>query len=188
VINVLVAHVLSELNAYVKLRSGIGDRVVAGMLVGADGKANSSVNDKVAAAIVNIEEDRVYKSVETMVKTDGAVRTSRPEIRLKFYLLFAANLTKYDEALKAIGAIVTFFQHRDIFEYAAIPALEGVAGRMVFELYSLTFEQQNHLWGALGAKYVPSVVYKVGVITVREDLAEGAIVPVSDLTAEGGNR
>lgn len=187
-INLLIAHVVTELNEYLKLRSGVADRVVAGTLMTADGKANSHVNEKVAAVMVNVEEDRVYKSIETVVKKpDGTGQVGRPEIRLKFYLLFAANLAVYSEALKAIGFIVTFFQHRDIFEYAAVP-LPGVAGRMVFELHSLTFEQQNHLWGAMGAKYLPSVLYKVGVVTIREDLAEAEVPPVSDLAATGGNR
>jgi hypothetical protein len=189
VINVLIAHVVTELNAYVKLRSGVADRVVAGTLMTVEAKANPQLNDKVAAVVVNVEEDRVYKSVETITKKpDGTGQVGRPEIRLKLYLLFAANLNVYNEALKALGYVVTFFQHRDIFEYASIAALSGVTGRMVFELHSLTFEQQNHLWGAMGAKYLPSVLYKVGVVTIREDLAEAEVPPVSDLAATGGNR
>ena len=43
------------------------------------------------------------------------------------------------------------------------------------ELVSPTFEQQNHIWGGMGAKYLPSVLYKVRMLVYRETLeSEGA--------------
>ena len=39
-------------------------------------------------------------------------------------------------------------------------------------MYTLNFEQINHLWSILGAKYLPSVLYKVRQLTIEEDTAD----------------
>lgn len=41
---------------------------------------------------------------------------------------------------------------------------------MIVELVSPTFEQQNHIWGGMGAKYMPSALYKVRLLVYRETL------------------
>jgi hypothetical protein len=40
--------------------------------------------------------------------------------------------------------------------------------KLIVELYTLNFEQQNHLWGFLGAKYMPSVMYKARLLSIQE--------------------
>jgi hypothetical protein len=35
-------------------------------------------------------------------------------------------------------------------------------------MYNLSFQEQNNLWGSMGAKYVPSVLYKVRMVTIDE--------------------
>ena len=50
--------------------------------------------------------------------------------------------------------------------------------RLVVELYSLNLEQQNHLWGYLGGKYLPSVVYKVRLVRIQEDAVRGEARPI----------
>jgi len=35
-------------------------------------------------------------------------------------------------------------------------------------LQSLTFEQLNNLWAMLGSKYIPSVVYRMKLLTIFE--------------------
>jgi len=37
-------------------------------------------------------------------------------------------------------------------------------------MVSLTFEQQNYIWGALGAKFQPSALFKVRMLTYLEIL------------------
>jgi hypothetical protein len=36
------------------------------------------------------------------------------------------------------------------------------------ELYTLTFEQINHLWGSLGGKQMPFVMYKLRLIALTD--------------------
>ena len=45
----------------------------------------------------------------------------------------------------------------------------------------MTFEQQNHLWGALGAKYMPSVMYRLALVAVRDEQIEAEVLPVQEI-------
>jgi len=177
-------YVRGELNAYLNLRSPslAPDRVVLDSLSDISGNPNTDTNEKVVLSLVNVQEDAVYKSVERYEKRpDGTAELVRPEVRVNLFFLFIANLSDYTETLKALEHVISFFQARHVFNYSSIPALSDEQGRMVFELHSMTFEQQNHLWGSLGSKYQPSVMYKVGIVHIRDRQLEAVIQPVQDI-------
>jgi len=46
--------------------------------------------------------------------------------------------------------------------------------RIIMELYTLTFEQINHLWGSLGGKQVPFVMYKARLVKIQHQITEEA--------------
>jgi hypothetical protein len=182
-IHVAVAQVVAELNAYLNLRSpGLTqERVVAGSLFDLTGSLSAKTRDRLVVSVVNVEENRVYHSVETyQTRADGMNERVKPKVRLNVYLLFVGNLDKYDEALKAISHAIGFFQHRNVFAVSG----NGDSSRVVFELYSMTFEQQNHLWAAIGAKYMPSVMYRAGIVDIRDTQIEAEVPPVEEIVTE----
>jgi len=184
VIHLVVQHVVSELNDYLNLRSPslAPDRVVLGSLYDVDGNPDASAKEKVVVSMVNLQEDRVYHSVDLYEKQpDGSTDVVQPEVRVNLFLLFIANISEYDESLKALEYVISFFQTRHVFNYASIPQLADQQGRMVFELHSMTFEQQNHLWGSLGSKYQPSIMYKAGIVNIRDRQLEAQVQPVQDI-------
>lgn len=184
-IHLAVAQVVDELNAYLNLRSpGMPpERVVAGSLFDLAGQPNAGTKDRLAVSVVNVEENHVYHSLDTYrARADGTAERVKPKVRVNVYVLFVSNLAKYDEALKALSNVIAFFQYRNTFVVSGNGAEE--ASRVVFELYSLTFEQQNHLWAALGAKYMPSVVYKAGIVDIRDARVEAEVRPVEEIVAE----
>lgn len=182
-IHFTIDYVVSELNSYMRSRTGLAeDRVVAVALFTQDGQPNKDAKEKVVVEVVNVEEDRVYHSVETFSRRpDGTSEVIKPEVRVNLYVLFVGNFGQYSEALKAVSLVIGFFQHRHAFDYATVPGLQGRKGRISLELFSPTFEQQNHLWGALGAKYMPSVLYKVGMVDIRDEVVEGEVAPVEQV-------
>ena len=181
-IHLAVSHLVSELNAYINLRTGIDDRVVQATIMNQNGQENNDARDQVVLSLVNLEEDRITRSIERYERqANDRLRGIQPEVRLNAYLLFAANLSDYDEALKSLSHVVAFFQNKRYFDYAEIPDLADEDGRLLLELYSLTFEQVNHLWGALGAKYMPSVVYKMRMVTIQDAQPQAEVEPVTEI-------
>ncbi len=126
-------------------------------------------NDSLGLSLVNVEEERVMKSSKMVtVDSSGHVSHVNPELRLNLYLLIAANFANYDTCLKFLSAAIRFFQSKSVFTHKNTPDLNPAINKLVAELHTLSFEQQNHLWGALGAKYVPSVMYKVRLVSIQE--------------------
>ncbi len=181
------SHVLSELNDYFLVRAKISGGAVAGSLFTLEGGVNDEAKEKVVMSLVNVAEDGTYRAVETLEpRPDGVAERVKPPVKVNLYVLFVANMSKQPEAWKAVDRVICFFQHRPAFDYASIKDLAGHTGRMVFELCSLSFEQVNHLWGALGGKYLPSVVYKVGIVDLRDRQLEAEVPPVEEIeTTEG---
>ena len=184
-IHLSIAQVVREINAYLNLRSpGISEtRVVAGALFDLTGAPNAATRNRIAAQVVNVEENSVCRSMEThRTRSDGRHERVRPSVRVNLYVLFSANLDDYGEALKAVSLIVAFFQNRYAFD---ISGNGDGSSRVIFELYSMTFEQQNHLWAALGAKYSPSVMYKAAIVDIRDVRVDAEVPPVEEITTEG---
>jgi hypothetical protein len=119
-------------------------------------------------SLVNLEEDRIAKNPENFFRTTDGVVYRNPKILLNLYVLFAATGNSYLLALQTIGLIIRCFQGANVFESATSPELDPSLEKMMVELYTMNFEQVNHLWSTLGGKYLPSVLYKVRVIGIED--------------------
>jgi Pvc16 N-terminal domain len=166
-----------ELNKYLILKQVVSSdtpRVVLGnvaraydteTLSGADAITNRAI-----ISLVNIEEDRVSKQQENYVKTDIGVKYKNPPLYLNIYMLISVNRNNYGQSLAWLGHILQFFQYQNVFTPVTHPSLDSRILKLITELYSLNFEQVNHLWSTLGGKYLPSVMYKVRQVSLDEDL------------------
>ncbi|MBC8046085.1 MAG: DUF4255 domain-containing protein [Fimbriimonadaceae bacterium] len=150
-----------------------------------DAAANDLVN-KIVVSLINIEEDRISKNPENFVRVDNKTVYKNPKIHLNIYCLFSVNRESYSDALKQLSFIIQFFQHKNVFTHEIAPGLDAGIDKLIFDLYSLNFEQVNHLWGTLGGKYLPSVLYKMRMITIDEGLitAESAFIKEIGIQSE----
>jgi hypothetical protein len=46
--------------------------------------------------------------------------------------------------------------------------MDGNTAKLVFELLKTDYQSINYIWGSLGANYMPSMVYKMRILTVNE--------------------
>ncbi len=134
------------------------------------GTIATSMNNRAILSLVNVEEDRVAKHQENFEKTAITTRYKSPPLYLNLYILICVNRTSYSDSLAWLNHIVQFFQHQHVFTPISHPSLDSRIEKLIADLYTLNFEQINHLWSTLGGKYMPSVLYKVRQLTVDEDL------------------
>jgi hypothetical protein len=115
-----------------------------------------------------------------------------PPIELDLSILFIAQSTNYQTALRDLSDVVAFFQVYNVFDESKFPALNAdvsdpvnkpwqLIERLSFRLTSLTFEQQNNLWATLGGKYIPSVVYKANMLTVFDTRGKEAAPAITEM-------
>ncbi|HIJ94650.1 MAG TPA: DUF4255 domain-containing protein [Desulfuromonadales bacterium] len=166
-----------ELNGYLVTRTA-SDSVKASLsrVVDEAGKYAFDI-DSISCSIISIEEERLLKSHLPDYSTINGRHVVRPpELKLNLQILFAANFTHYDQALKYISYVLMFFQSHPIFSSDTHPALSPAIGKLSMELLSLNFEQLNQMWAFIGAKQLPSAVYRVRMVTLQ-DTADSAVKP-----------
>lgn len=173
-INETLKFISDEVNTYLSLKLGINTdpRLVLGNISRAmdnDTTGTNSLSNKAILSLVNVEEDRIAKQQESYVKTDSGITYKNPPTPLNLYILFAVNRTEYTDSLKWLAYIIQFFQYQNVFTPISHPALDAGIEKLIVDLYTLNFEQINHLWSTMGGKYIPSVLYKVRQISINED-------------------
>lgn len=187
-INETLKFISDEVNSYLSLKLGINTdpRLVLGNISRAmdnDVPGVNSLANRAILSLVNVEEDRVAKQQENYVKTDSGITYKNPPTYINLYILFAVNRTEYNDSLKWLAYIIQFFQYQNVFTPISHPTLDEKIEKLIVDLYTLNFEQINHLWSTMGGKYIPSVLYKVRQITINEDAVvsgDGLITEISN--------
>ena len=152
-----------------ELNLGTSEKVVLCNVINDDGTF-AIPKDTLGVSLVNIEEERLAKSHRDSTKlSNGQISHRNPDIKLNLYILIAANFTDYLTATKFLSGAIRFFQSKSVFTPRNSPSLDPSLEKLLVEMYTLDFEQQNHLWGTLGGKFLPSVTYKVRLVTIQED-------------------
>lgn len=144
-------------------------------------------DDQVGVALVNVEEERALKSqVPVPAYLEGRQVLREPEIKLNLHLLFAANFKNYDQGLKQLSYVLTFFQGHPVFTRERYPGLDPRIEKLGVDLIGLTFEQLNQLWAFVGAKQLPAVVYRVRLVALQDDepIMVGAPIITIDSSVE----
>lgn len=167
----------------------------------------TNLTDKVIITLVNVEEESALKNGKSWSQNPltGGIETRYPPVYLNLYLLFTATLPEsigesdihYQRALNRIAAIVELFQSKKVFTLQNSPAFDPEERqelqqrllneiRLVPELYTLTFEQINHLWGSLGGKQSPFVMYKIRMVKIQS-LISIETPPIESVNFEGND-
>jgi hypothetical protein len=177
-----------EINAYLSLKLGVNTdpRLILGNVAKAldnDTPGPASLTGKAILTLVNVEEDRIAKQQENYYKNNTSVIYKNPPTYINLYLLISINKAEYSDSLKWLAYIIQFFQYQNVFTPLSHPALDTRITKLITDLYTLNFEQINHLWSTLGGKYLPSVMYKVRQITLDEDavIAGGGLITEIDI-------
>lgn len=132
--------------------------------------------EAISVLLVNVEEETTMRSAQPFRRSspDGPPLQAAPELRLNLYLLFVARFNDYEIGLRYLSTIIRFFQSHRVLNHRSAPALDQQIEKLVVELVTLPFSEQNEIWNALRTAYHPSVLYKVGLVTFQD---EGVAVP-----------
>jgi hypothetical protein len=160
------------------------------------------LENQIVLSVVNLQEEGSLKNGPTqfsphsggsdLAQAGSEVRYRNRPIHLNLQLLLSANYRNYDTALRRLTQVLLFFQGKRHFTWRNSPGAEPAAQAggelsLSMDLQSLSFEEVNHLWGFLGGKQVPFVLYRGRLIAVdaMQVFAGGGIVQEIDLAGRG---
>jgi hypothetical protein len=198
-INQVLSTVVDQLTACIlQLNENIeGPPVVLGNigLSNALGGNEAYMQDKIVLSLVNLIEEVTMKNTSPYRSFAFQPEVENPPTFLNLFLLFTANFTNpqgagsssqvpYNNGITLLSTVIEFFQSQNVFTVQNSPTPETVQHpklqdiRIVLDLYPLTFEQVNHLWGSLGGKQMPFVMYKARVLPLKKDhvFRRGALI------------
>jgi hypothetical protein len=152
-------------------------------LASALGGTNETIGDRVVMSLVNLQEETSLKNNPHYRSRNGRTLYRNPDVNLNLFVLFSVLHSDYESALKLLSRVVEFFQWRKELTFSTTPVEGNIARevRILADLYTLTFEQLNHLWGALGGKQVPFVLYRTRLAVVAAQKRQGEGPAITDL-------
>jgi hypothetical protein len=169
-IDTAINHIAKDINQYLMRTFDLNeDVVVVSNILEQDGSVATHVNNKIVVSLVNIEKETATLSQPRVANASPMRSTvSNPPIFVNLYLMFASYFSgnNYQEGLKFISNTIHYLQGKRVFDQNNTPDLDRNISKLVLDIHNLDMTDLSNLWGILSGKYLPSILYKVRVVTV----------------------
>ena len=164
--------IIDELNDYLKSEfNAIEDKAILSSLIDHDGSVAVESGNKIIATLIYIDRDTTSKATAMNQLNGNNYLEFAPPISINLTIMFSAMFNKnlYLQALKYIAGVIYFFQNKPLFTAQNTPKLGKSTDRLYFDLVSISPQELMNIYSMLGAKYMPSVVYKMKMLTFSQD-------------------
>ena len=182
-IDAAINHIATNVNQQLMRSFGLNeDVVVVANLLEQDGSVAAHVNNKIVLSLINIEKETAAL-VQQRASGSSAMRSivSNPPLHFNLYLMFASYFggNNYQEGLKFISQTISFFQGQSVFDQQNSPDLDRNINKLVMDIHNLNITDLSNLWGVLSGRYLPSVLYKLRMVTVDANAVRDMTTAIS---------
>jgi len=185
-----IGHITRLLNGYLK---GVFDlpqdvAVMSGIL-DQDGSLETQIHNKLVVSLVNIEKEQAPAAfIRHSSKETGLTSIGFSPIHLNAYVLVSAYYpgSNYSEALKFISYAALFFQGNPIFTHENSPDLDVNIEKIVMDIENLNLRDLSSLWSVISGRYLPSIVYKMRIITLDSRGIGKQVTSLTDVDSSAG--
>jgi hypothetical protein len=141
---------------------------------------SAGITSDLRLTLIGIDEERILKNQPHIRTSPIGYSYKKPPLHVNLFLLITANYghdgKNYEDGLDALANVLGFFQERPILNFREYPyalkddiLIQYLDWQIEMELLSLSLEEMYHLWGVLGGKILPSVMYKARLIPIEEE-------------------
>ena len=172
------------LDQFLKNRFGLDEsKVILNRLIESDGTIPAVNQNKVIISLINVErETNKAFNVRNHQLPDGSyVNVSQAE-KFTLDMLVSSSFSDYSESLRFLNEIILFFQVNTWLSASSSSAIPKGINKLEYDLEKLNFQQVHSLWTGIGAKYLPSVLYKMRLLTIQGDEAEGFTAAIAAIS------
>jgi hypothetical protein len=191
--------VINELDRHLADTYVLGDptKVELGNLAEGFG-SNGASREKLVLSMVNIREEKTLKNLPNFVRNDLTLSTiyQNPPVFLNVQILITATHSDYTNALLVLSRAIRFFQFMNVFTQDTVEPLSITKNqpsnaldqlesfKLIFDLYSPTMEEVNHLWGTLGGKQYPFVLYMLRMLDLKFSAVQSESGVITDIISD----
>ena len=159
---------------------------------------NNGMRETLHLSVVNFKEEKALKNIPAYVRNDTTLRVTyeNPPVFLNLLVLLSATHANYTNALVILSRAIRFFQSKHVFTQDAV-ALASITTnapmnaldqleefKLIFDLYSPTMEEVNHLWGTLGGKQYPFVLYVLRMLDLKFKAVQSESGLITEVTTD----
>ncbi|HEY6896874.1 MAG TPA: DUF4255 domain-containing protein [Rhodocyclaceae bacterium] len=180
-IHAAISHIASQLNQFLRRSFDLGeDVVVLSNVMEQDGTLAPNTANKLLVFLVNVERDATAKGPMGGGLSLTSLVSGYPPVALNLYVMVAANFScaNYPEALKFLSNAVSFFQRQPVFDHQVTPDLDRRITKLALDIENLNIQDLSSLWGVLSGKYLPSILYKVRLVSFDAGDIRGQLSPI----------
>lgn len=172
-------------NQFVKNKFGLDeDTVVINTIVDQSGAIPVGNQNKIILSLIHIEQETIKPFYSKNKKlSDGNYVTSPQAERYNIYVLVTSYFDDYNETLKFLNTSIQFFQEHQSLDATVNSDLPPGLHKLDFDFQKGgDYMQMHNLWSAIGAKYQPSVIYKMRLVTVASDGIDGFVPKITNIS------
>ena len=168
--------VAKTLDGYIKNRLRLmpsDEKVLFTPLVDLDGSVAIREEQVLALSLISMQPDPVASgSLRPQVPAPEYAGDGPPPLHLNLYVILSAYFPakEVQAGLDVLSMAISYLQARPMWNAQNAPGFPSGVQKLVFEVESQDIHQQSHLWGSVGAKYLPSMLYKIRTIIIDEGL------------------
>lgn len=168
----------NDLGVFLKKRLGEREEVVvlSQLMNNSDGGFAVLEENRLICTLLNIEQERVNLNAPLGHRT-----LSNPPFNLNLYVLFSAYYVpaRYVGALRTLSLTLGFFQGKQVFTPANTPGMPATVDKIIVEMVNVDMKDLSNFWTALGAKQMPSVLFKIKMVSITADMVMEEYVPIT---------
>jgi hypothetical protein len=146
-----------NLNIYFRTKLKIQeDKAELSAIVNQDGTIALQSENKVLVTLLNVEREPYSASGQII---------GRQKLSLNIMVIFSCHFSNsnYSEAIRFLDLIITYFEENYTLEAQNI--YDG-NNKIKIEIETYNIDKVHNIWATIGAKYLPSVVYKLRMVVV----------------------
>ncbi|HEX4164622.1 MAG TPA: DUF4255 domain-containing protein [Bryobacteraceae bacterium] len=163
-IDLAIGFLLGELNRSLGSLFPLPEpRVVAAGLFDADVKSVEAIDNRIVLSLVRIERETAAQT-----PANGSAAAIPAALNLNLYVLLSSNFTGYELSLSLLSAAIGFLHSKPVFTAHNSAAFPAGLDRLNLEIVNLSVQDQQNLWAMMGRSYLPSVFYKVRMVSLAD--------------------
>ncbi|WP_187428337.1 hypothetical protein ROLI_001510 [Roseobacter fucihabitans] len=182
-IDLALGLVADRLNAHLVSRYGVSDALVSvSPLSDGEGKPTADARNRLVMFLTNIAQDATPRAAAGTRSSVQMTQARAIHLDIYFMLASAYDAETYSEGLKLISSALAFFQANPVMTPRNTPDMPAGLNQLSLEISNLKVEEMGQMWGNLGGRYVPSVMFKMRSVMIDA----GAVSDVVPLITQPG--
>lgn len=180
-----------DLNSFLKNNHESNeDLVVLANLAGLDGSVSLEIENKIVLTLINIERESVITKAGYAVKNENnRYFNTNPPLYINLYMLMSAlfNNANYGSSLKMLSNAILFFQQKSTFTENNTEGFKDIGQKCTVEIVNIDVQDLNNLWSRFGVRYLPSIIYKIRMLTIDGAIPTHATGAANEMSLQTGN-